>query len=113
MRVIGADEGRQVPLAARLGDVVAESGADIPQVAVGIARFLALVDAEVEGPTDFVEVQMTAGQGQVGPPAILLVLGEGAGQVAVQLVVGIGGAGFQLLPGETGRQPTRQASSRR
>jgi hypothetical protein len=26
--------------------------------------FLALVDAEVEGPTDFVEVQMTAGQGR-------------------------------------------------
>ncbi|MNS34250.1 hypothetical protein D3C72_663730 [compost metagenome] len=41
---------------------------------------------------------MPGGQRRVGPPAVLAVLGEGAGKVAVQLVVRILCAGFQLLP---------------
>ena len=41
---------------------------------------------------------MPGGQCGIGPPAVLAVLGEGAGQVAVQFVVRIIGAGLQLLP---------------
>ncbi|MCY1420839.1 hypothetical protein D9M71_364750 [compost metagenome] len=40
---------------------------------------------------------MPAGQGRICPPLVLLELHEGGGQVAVELVVGVLLAGFELL----------------
>ncbi|MCY1450318.1 hypothetical protein D9M71_671140 [compost metagenome] len=47
---------------------------------------------------------MPAGQGRICPPLVLTVLGKGAGHIAVQLVVRILFASFQLLPVRTAGQ---------
>ena len=88
-----------------LGDVVAQARAERPQVAVGVAFLAALAAAQGELALQVVVVEVAAGQRRVGPPAVFLVLHEGAGHVAVHSVVGILGAGFQLLPVETGGDP--------
>ncbi len=104
--IVGADERRQVPgTVGLLGDVVAQARAERPQVAVGVAFLAALAAAQGELALQVVVVEVAAGQRRVGPPAVFLVLHEGAGYVAVHPVVGILGAGFQLLPVETGGDP--------
>ncbi len=104
--IVGADERRQVPgTVGLLGDVVAQARAERPQVAVGVAFLAALAAAQGELALQVVVVEVAAGQRRVGPPAVFLVLHEGAGHVAVHPVVGILGAGFQLLPVETGGDP--------
>ncbi|MCY1502087.1 hypothetical protein D9M68_361790 [compost metagenome] len=103
-RVVGADERRQVPGAVGLlGDVVAQACAECPQVAVGVALLAARTAAQGELALQVVVVEVAAGQRGIGPPAVLLVLDEGGGQVTVQVVVGVLGAGFQFLLVEAGR----------
>ncbi|MNY23449.1 hypothetical protein D3C86_1571160 [compost metagenome] len=87
-----------MPFAARLRNVVAEAGAEGPKVAVGITFFRPFAGAQVEFAFEIVVIQLATGQRGIGPPAILLELGEGGGQVAVELVVRIIAASFKVLP---------------
>src|SRR5690606_15806206 len=87
-----------------LGDVVADAGAQAPQVAVGVGLLPAGGGAQGELTVEVVVVQVADAGGQLAPPAVVLVLGEGGGEVAAQVVVGIAGANLQALLVEPRRQ---------
>jgi len=96
--MIGTDKRCQLPAAAFGRQVVAHPGSHGPSLAIGVTLFTTVVDAKCEGALEVVVVQTTRAQRGIGPPAVLPELGEGAGQVAVELVVRVLFTGLQLLP---------------
>src|SRR5690606_5406866 len=80
------------------------SSTQAPQVAVGIPFLATGGRAHLELALEVVIIQVAdAGRG-LAPPAILLILGKRGGQVAAQVVIGVGLARFQILLVQSGGQ---------
>ncbi|MNC51024.1 hypothetical protein D3C75_1002980 [compost metagenome] len=94
-----------MPVAARLRNVIAQACAKGPEVAVGVAFLRTFACTQIEFALEIVVIQLATGQRGVGPPTVLLELGEYRGQVAVEFVVRIVIACFQILTIEARRHP--------
>ncbi|MNT40221.1 hypothetical protein D3C72_1765220 [compost metagenome] len=86
-----------MPVAVSLSQVVAQARGKGPDFAVGITFFAALVDPQGECTLQVTIVQVPHAQCGIGPPLVALELRECAGQITVELVLGVVGTGFELL----------------
>ncbi len=100
--IVGAHVGTQVPGTASRGQVIAQARREGTQITIGIALLAARGRAEGEAPAQVIIVQAATGGGEIAPETLALVLGEGAEQIAVEAIVGIGRTGFQMLPRDPG-----------